>query len=95
MTLVFIMPKRSKVELVLSSFHYDQNIDPGSGDKRKLEMIRFYNSTKAGVDVVDELCATYDVSRSCKGWPVTVFHAAMNVAAIKSMILWKTRSVTG
>lgn len=89
MTLISYMPKRSKVVLVLSSLHHDQNIDPASGEKRKPEIITFYNSTKAGVDVVDELCATYDVSRNSKRWPMTVFYAVMNVAAINGVIIFR------
>ena len=89
MTLVSYIPKKSKVVLVLSSLHHDQNIDPASGDKQNPEIITFYNSTKAGVDVVDELCATYNVSRNAKRWPMTVFYAVMNVAAINSVIIYR------
>lgn len=44
------------VVLVMFKLHHDDNIDEDTGDKRKPEMITFYNSTKAGVDVVDEMC---------------------------------------
>ncbi|CAH2085721.1 unnamed protein product [Euphydryas editha] len=88
-TLVSYIPKKSKVMLVLSSLHHDQNIDPTSGDKCKPEILTFYNSTKIGVDVVDELCAAYDVSRNSKRWPMTVFYAIMNVAAINSVIIYR------
>lgn len=49
----------------MSTLHHDDKIDETTGNKNKAEIITFYNSTKAGVDVVDELCATY-VSRNSK-----------------------------
>ena len=88
LTLVSYIPKKSKVVLVLSSLHHDQNIDPASGDKQKPEIITLHNFTKAGVDVVDELYATY-VSRNAKRLPMTVFYAVMNVAAINSVIIYR------
>lgn len=39
--------------------------------------------------MVDELCATYDVSRNSKRWPMTVFYAVMNVAAINGVIIFR------
>lgn len=47
----------------------------------------YYNSTKCGVDVADELCSTYDVSRNSKKWPLTIVYASLNIAAINSLII--------
>lgn len=71
-SLVSYSPKKNKVVLVMSTLHHDDNIDEDTGDKRKPEMITFYNSTKAGVDVIDEMCASYYVSRNSKRWPMTL-----------------------
>jgi CO dehydrogenase/acetyl-CoA synthase gamma subunit (corrinoid Fe-S protein) len=32
--------------------------------QKKLEMITFYNKTKIGVDLVDQLCEKYNVARN-------------------------------
>jgi hypothetical protein len=92
-TLVSYVPKKNKVVLVMSTLHHDQNIDESTGDKRKPEMITFYNKTKAGVDVVDELSATYDVSRNSKRWPMTIFYGILNMAAINGIIIYRQNNV--
>ncbi|CAH0717891.1 unnamed protein product, partial [Brenthis ino] len=43
--------------------------------------------TKCGVDVVDELSATYDVSRNSNRWPLTIFYAMLNISAINGLII--------
>ncbi|XP_028174325.1 uncharacterized protein LOC114362938 [Ostrinia furnacalis] len=89
MTLVSYVPKKSKVILVLSSLHHKPSIDPASGDKQKPEIVTFYDSTKNCVDTVDQICAAYDVSRASKRWPMTVFYAVMNIAAVNSEIIFR------
>src|SRR5215510_5531487 len=37
------------------------------------EIIHFYNSTKGGVDTVDQLCGNYSVSRRTRRWPLCIF----------------------
>lgn len=88
-TLVSYVPKKKKIVLVMSTLHHDKNIDESTGDKRKPEMITFYNKTKAGVDVADELSATYDVSRNSKRWPMTIFYGILNMAAINGIIIYR------
>ena len=61
--------------LLLSTLHNDGNIDDTTGDAKKPEMITFYNSTKGGVDVVDEMCATYNCARNTRRWPMVVFYS--------------------
>ncbi|XP_045450966.1 piggyBac transposable element-derived protein 4-like [Melitaea cinxia] len=88
-TLVSYVPKKNKVVLVISTMHHDNSIDVMTGGKRKPEMITFYNRTKGGVNVVDELCANYDVSRNSKRWPLTFFYSLLNMAGINSYIIRK------
>lgn len=88
-TLVSYVPKKNKVVLVMSTLHHDKNIDESTGDNRKPEMITYYNKTKAGVDVADELSATYDVSRNSKRWPMTIFYGILNMAAINGIIIYR------
>ncbi|CAH2101100.1 unnamed protein product [Euphydryas editha] len=76
-TLVAHMPKKNKIVLLMSSLHHNDEINT------------YYNRTKCGVDVVDELCATYDVSRNSKRWPLKIFYASLNIAAINGLIINK------
>lgn len=88
-TLVTHVPKKNKIVLLMSSLHHDDKIDETTGEQRKPEINTYYNTTKCGVDVADELCATYDVSRNSKRWPLTIFYASLNIAAINGLIINK------
>lgn len=76
----------------MSSLHHDNKIDESTGVKQKPEVITFYNSTKSGVDVVDELCATYNVSRNSKRWPLTIFFAMLNISGINANIIYRANN---
>ncbi|XP_022828398.1 uncharacterized protein LOC111357825 [Spodoptera litura] len=89
-TLVSYAPKSNKVVIAMSTLHHDDKIDESTGDKNKPEIITFYNSTKAGVDVVDKLSATYNVSRNSKRWPMTIFYGILNMAAINANIIYQS-----
>jgi len=64
--------------------HYDFKIDV---ETRKPEMIVDYNSTKGGVDTVDEICAVYSVSRITKRWPLVIFYSLMNIVGIGTVLI--------
>lgn len=93
-TLVSYTPKKSKVVLALSTMHHDMSIDGDTGEKRKPEIITSYNKTKGGVDLVDQLCAQYDVSRNSRRWPLTIFFDLLNICAINAYSLFKANNVT-
>lgn len=88
-TLLSYCPKKNKVVLLLSTMHNSDEIDPESGDACKPYMLTFYNSTKGGVDVVDEYKARYSVARTSNRWPLTVFFSLLNVIGINSFIVFK------
>lgn len=83
-SLVSYVPKKGKNVLLISSMHYDDQVDEETG---KAQAIMDYNSTKSGVDVVDKLCATYNVARNVRRWPMVIFFALLNVAGINSEII--------
>lgn len=85
-------PKPQKNVLMLSTFHSIGFIDPESGVLEKPEIITFYNLTKGGVDVVDELKSTYSVSRFCCRWPLRLFFTILDVAGINSNILYRSNA---
>uniref|UniRef100_A0A1A9UDT5 PiggyBac transposable element-derived protein domain-containing protein n=1 Tax=Glossina austeni TaxID=7395 RepID=A0A1A9UDT5_GLOAU len=47
------------------------------------ETIRFYNSTKFGVDVTDQMARKYSVTPKCQRWPLQI------LAGINAWILYK------
>ncbi|XP_045455088.1 piggyBac transposable element-derived protein 4-like [Melitaea cinxia] len=87
MTILSYIPKRNKNVFMLSSYHHDCEIDLETGDQQKPAIITFYNQTKSGVDNVDKLIRTYDVSRNSKRWPLTIFFWILNTAGINAKIV--------
>ena len=87
-TLVSYTPKRDKCVLLLSTMHHDDTIIPENNNKP--EIICYYNSTKAGVDVVDEMKGTYSVARMCNRWSLRLFFSVLNMAGINAQIIIKT-----
>ncbi|XP_066154290.1 uncharacterized protein [Euwallacea fornicatus] len=79
---------RGRIVVLLSSLHVSCE-EVADDTTKKPEIIDFYNSTKSGVDIADKLCATYNVARSTKRWPMVIFYHMLNVAAINSrLIFW-------
>lgn len=58
------IPEKGNNVLLLSSLHHDDLIDEDTGDEKLPEIIIFYNLPKTGVDVTDELSASYNVVRN-------------------------------
>ncbi|UYV71326.1 hypothetical protein LAZ67_11003443 [Cordylochernes scorpioides] len=50
-------------------------------------MIMVYNMTKGGVDVLDEMTATYNCARNSRIWPMVIFYSLLNIGAIYSQII--------
>nr|CAH7737709.1 unnamed protein product [Callosobruchus chinensis] len=84
-SLVSYVPRKNKNVLVLSTMHHDDKLDKDSG---KPDIIMDYNRTKFGVDVVDKMCASYDVSRNSRRWPLTVFFDILNIGGINMLNLF-------
>ncbi|KAJ8873219.1 hypothetical protein PR048_026852 [Dryococelus australis] len=54
--------REEKNVLMISTMHNSDPIDESTGDMCKSEIITFYNLTKGGVDVVDEMKVSYSMS---------------------------------
>lgn len=81
MTLVFYVPKKGKSVVLVFSMHHDANIDV---ETKNQEIILFYNSTKGGVDALDQKCALYSVKRRSKRGPTVLFYAILNISSVNS-----------
>nr|CAH7763283.1 unnamed protein product [Callosobruchus chinensis] len=61
--LVSHTPRENKVVMLLSTMHTNDEVDQSSG---KSEVNLFYNATKGGVDVFDQLCHSKSTARRTK-----------------------------
>jgi hypothetical protein len=50
-----------------------------------------YNSTKSGVDTLEEKCASYTTSRKTRRWPMAVFCAMLDIAGVKAHIIYNSQ----
>lgn len=92
-TIVSYIPKRNKNVILLSTLHHDDSIDPNSGDDTKPEIITFYNSTKCGVDTVDQLSSKYNVARNTRRWPMVIFYGLLNITGINAFVIYKSNAI--
>ena len=53
------------------------------------ESIEFYNKTKFGVDVMDQMARKYSTKSSSRRWPLQVFFNILDLAGINAWILYK------
>lgn len=87
LTIISHIPKKRTSLIIASNLHLSDNYS-GPTDEKMPEIVSFYESTKLGVEIVDELCATYDVSQTARQWPVVVFYSLMNIAGVNSQIIY-------
>ncbi|XP_066963237.1 piggyBac transposable element-derived protein 4-like [Macrobrachium rosenbergii] len=76
--------KKKKNVLLLSSMH----TLPSLGNSGKPEVIEFYNSTKGGVDALDQMCAIYSYGRSTQRWPMCIFYGMINIGGINVWVIY-------
>ena len=87
-TLVSHVPKKKKSVILLSTMHHNKSID---GDTQKPEIIHFYNMTKGGVDSLDQKVSTHSTARRTRRWPMVIFFAILDIAAVNGHILMSSR----
>lgn len=90
-TLTVYQAKVNKNVIVLSTMHSSTSISEDS--KKKPETILYYNNTKYGVDVVDQMARKYSVKAGSRRWPVHVFYNILDLAAINAYVIYK--EITG
>ena len=80
--------KPKKSVCLLSSMHGSVDVD-ASNEKKKPEMILFYNANKVGVDCFDQMTRLYTTRSASRRWPVAVWSNILDIAAINSYVLYK------
>ncbi|XP_014487368.1 PREDICTED: piggyBac transposable element-derived protein 3-like, partial [Dinoponera quadriceps] len=86
-TLTIYKSKPNKKVLLLSSKHKNMIIEKNT--KLLPETVTFYNSTKYGVDILDQMAQKYSVKAGSRRWPLQVFYNILDLAAINAWILYK------
>jgi len=69
--MVSYVPKSNKSVVLLSSMHHDKTVS--NKEHRKPEIILFYNSTKGGVDTIDQMVRYYSCRIKTRRWPLAFF----------------------
>lgn len=90
-TLTVYQGKVNKNVLVLSTMH--PTVAIGKDKKRLPETISYYNSTKFGVDIADQMARRYSTKAASRRWPLQVFYNILDFAGINSWVLF--REATG
>lgn len=85
-TLLSHVPRKNKSVIFLSTLHHNGRIE----NDGMAEINSFYNKTKAGVDVLDQLCHSYSVQRKTNRWSFAYFMNLLNVGGVAAYVLWRT-----
>jgi hypothetical protein len=90
-SLTIYQSKKNKNVILPSSLHPSVRIL--TNKKRTPETIQYYNLTKSGVDIVDQMARHLSVKASSRRWPVHTFYNILVLAAINAFVIYK--AVTG
>ena len=86
-SLTIYKAKKIKVVCILSSTHGNVNIDQ-CHKKNLPETIQYYNKSKVGVDVLDQMARYHTSKSSSRRWPVAVFFNILDCACINAYIIY-------
>ncbi|XP_043193754.1 piggyBac transposable element-derived protein 4-like [Amphibalanus amphitrite] len=76
---------KKKNVLLLSTQHCEPLIT--ADQKKKPEVMIYYNQTKGGIDSIDQMLETYTCRMSTRRWPVVVFLLMLDVAALNGWVI--------
>ena len=88
LTMVSYVPKKNKTVILFSTVPHGISIveeDP----KTRPEIIKFYNETKIGVDLVDQIIQTYTCKRQTRRWPLILFYNVLDIAALNAHTVFR------
>ena len=68
------------------------SVEIGESVKKTPETVEFYNKTKCGVDVADQMVKQYLFKAGTRRWPVAVFYNILDLAGINAFVLYKKRT---
>ena len=81
--------KQSKFVNIPSTLHEDLVISESNNWKRKPEIVLFYNQTKVGMNVLDQMSRLHSVKAASRKCPVHKFYKVFDIALINSWVIYK------
>ena len=82
--------KQNKNVCILSTLHTSVMVDTTT--KKKPEAVTFYNRTKCGVGIADQMARQHMVKASTGRWLVAVFFNILYLACINAYMLYKKKT---
>ena len=89
-TLTVYQCKQNKNVCILSTLHTSVMVDTTT--KKKPEAVIFYNKTKSGIGIADQMARQYTVKASTGRLPVAVFYNILDLACINAYMLYKKKT---
>ncbi|CAJ1078484.1 piggyBac transposable element-derived protein 3-like isoform X2 [Xyrichtys novacula] len=83
-------PKQEKTVYVFSSMH--SVVQTENTTKRKPNTITLYNTTKCGMDLMDQMVREFTVHTGTQRWPVAVFYNMIDKAVLNAHVLYQART---
>ncbi|XP_071567686.1 piggyBac transposable element-derived protein 4-like [Temnothorax nylanderi] len=80
------VPKKNKAVILLSTLHCDTAVS--DNEKKKPDMIAFYNKYKCGVDTMDQMVSRYSTHRRTSRWPLALFFNILDLGSLASYIIY-------
>ena len=79
--------KKKKSVILLDTINLGSEID--SSEKRKPQIVHYYNKTKTGVDTVDQMLRSLSTRSQTRRWPVAVFYNVLDMVLLNAWISFK------
>ncbi|OAD55272.1 hypothetical protein WN48_04914 [Eufriesea mexicana] len=86
-TLTIYKSKPRKKVMILSTKH--KSVKTKNNRKKTPETITYYNKSKFGIDMVDQMARKYSVKSKCSRWPVQAVFNILDFAGINAWIIRK------
>ncbi|XP_071747466.1 piggyBac transposable element-derived protein 4-like [Lepeophtheirus salmonis] len=86
-TLTSYQGKKNQKNLIMSSV--PKSVKVIDVRKRLPESIQYYNETKYGVDILDQMAILYSTKMSSHRWPLQVFYNILDFAGINAVISYR------
>uniref|UniRef100_UPI00358F8AC9 piggyBac transposable element-derived protein 4-like n=1 Tax=Myxine glutinosa TaxID=7769 RepID=UPI00358F8AC9 len=86
-TMVSYVPKKGKAVILLSTLHHDKSVMEESR-KKKPEIMTYYNSTKGGGKLMDQMVRAYSCKRQTRRWPMVMWYNLLDVATLNAYVLY-------
>lgn len=78
--------KKDKSVVLLSTMHNEISEVEG-----KPEIVAYYNQTKCGVDLADQVIRNYSCKRGTRRWPLCLFFNCLDMAAYNAYVIFRTK----